>query len=473
VTITSIALKGFPTQSARWMMVGADGQPKSEICYCTMLPSRLALTIRLERDDAFQMMDQRLIEQILSAVTISGPSVTHGAAVTLSGGAQINPPEDFAVYPESDPLRTDRLLVRQTTDGGWVSADCVPILMGNLPASSLRGALMALDPLDPRDPIPTGDWLGSEVTQLDATHWRIDPHDPADGWMHRRAYVTAGRGQGVLFVLTAQSQTGDADLDQAYADLQSKILPGSGADVDALLNAGTSALSNAAPKSPPAPGGQQWWLWSRRGTVEGSTHSYLDPTGQLSVRETLSRDWQGQVFHIVQRWGLGQSPAGIWGQTARYDSLDQATFITETRLSDQIVTTVHFDGQDTPITVPLAPGMVFGARIPDWLANLGGASSAIWTDRLPGAESEPLPSPLLVLLRPLPPTADERGVEAEINGTGQLSRWYFGPDGTFRRADFCDGVSLRPATESEVESATQSDPRLTPSRQQPTMDSGS
>jgi hypothetical protein len=64
-------------------------------------------------------------------------------------------------------------------------------------------------------------------------------------------------------------------------------------------------------------------------------------------------------------------------------------------------------------------------------------------------------------------------VEAEVNGTGQLSRWYFAADGTFEHADYAGGVSLQPSTLAEIISATQSDPRLTPVRQQPTMDSGS
>jgi hypothetical protein len=477
VIVTPITLKGFPTQTARWVTVGDDGQSKSEICCCVMLPSRQALTIRLERNETFQSIDQILIQQILNAVTISGPGVTHGESVPLTGGARINPPADFAIYPEVDPLQTDRCLVRQTTSGGWVSANCVPMLMGNLPASSLRGALMALDPMDGRDPVPTAAWLSAEVDQLDANHWKIDPHDDPDGWLHRRAYVAAGAGgQGVLILLTAQTPATEADLDQAYADLQNNIHPaGSGSSADSLLADGATAISAAAAITLPAPSGQHWWLWSRQGIVEGSTRSYLDPTGQLLVRETLRRDWEGLVLRIDQRWGLGQSPSGIWGQTSRYDSPDQPTFVTETRLTDRIMTTIHLNGQDTPVVVPLTPAMVSGARLPDWLprlASTGAPEVAVWTDRFPGADAEPLPSPILLLLRPLPATAAERGVEVEINGTGQLSRWFFAPDGTLRRAEFPGDATLLPSTESEIDSATQADPRLTPPRQQPTMDSG-
>jgi hypothetical protein len=440
-----------------------------------MLPSREAVTIHLERNDTFQPFDQDLVAQVLAGVTISTPSVTHGGTVQMRGGARVDPPADFAIYPQTDPLRTDRFMVRQTAQGGWISADCVPMLMGNLPASSLRGALMQLDPMDVHDPIPLGNWLAADVSQLDKNHWRIDPHDDAAGdLLHRRAYVIAGdSGQGMLILLEAQNPAGDADLDQAYADLQDKIQTGSGATADSLLAAGASALSATAVNPPPAAAGAHWWLWSRQGIAEGTTHTYLDPTGQLPLRETIHRDWQGLIYHIGQRWGLGQTPAGIWAQTTRYDDEDQATFVTETRVTDRIMTTVRFNGQETPVMVPLSPSMVSGARLPDWLPGVAGSAApvSIWADRFPGAESEPLPSPMLLILRPLRPSGNGRGVEVEINGTGQLSRWYFAADGGFQQADFCGDANLRPATQAEIESATQSDPRLTPPRQQPTMDS--
>jgi hypothetical protein len=465
VVLQPLQLKGFPAQTVRWV-TQADGGTKSVICCCVMLPSLQALTIRLERGDVFQEDDQELLEQILTSVTISGPSPSHGGPIRLNNGIQITPAADFTVYPQPDPLRTDRTMVRQTTDGGWISAQCVPMVMGNLPAGSLRGALLGLDPLDPRDPAPAANWVNAEVTQIDKNHWRIDPHDAADGWLHRRAYVIAAdSGPAMLLLLEAHNPALEADLDTALNDLQIKIPTNTGANADALLDAGAKAVS--ALGSARRPSGEQWWLWQRGGIAEGSTRTYLDPTGQLTVRETIRRDWQGLVWRVTQRWGTA------WARTERLDIPDQPTFIVETRNSDQISSTIQLNGEDWNNQVPDSPAMVSGARLPDVLASLGNSSLAIWTDHFPGLEDQPSPSPLLVVLRPLQTDGHGRGVEAEVNGTGQLSRWYFAADGTLEHADFSGGVSLQPATLADVQSATQSDPRLTPARQQPTMDSGS
>jgi hypothetical protein len=466
VVLEPLLLKGFPAQMARWVSAGQDGGTRSIIACCVMLPSLQAMTIRLERGDAFEESDQQLLEQVLTSVTISGPAPSHVGPIQLNNGIQITPAADFTVYPQTDPLRTDRTMIRQTTNGGWISAQCVPMVMGNLPAGSLRGAILNLDPVDPRDPGPAANWVNADVTQIDNTHWRIDPHDSPEGWMHRRAYVTASdAGPAMLVLLKAHNPAGETDLDQAYADLQIKIPTKTVSNADALLAAGAGAVSalSAAHRS----SGEQWWLWQRQGIAEGSTRSYLDTTGQLAVRETTRRDWQGLICRVTQRWGTA------WARTERFDIPDQPTFVVETRNSDQISTTVQLNGQDMENKVPESPAMVSGARLPELLAGLANSPVAIWTDHFPGYEDQPSPSPLLVVLRPLQLDGHGRGVEAEVNGTGQLSRWYFAADGTFEHADYAGGVSLQPSTLAEIISATQSDPRLTPVRQQPTMDSGS
>ncbi len=310
LVLTPVALKGVPGQVVRWAVPAANDETRSVACCCLMLPTGQALTIRLERNDDFDDSDQRLFQAILSSVTISGSPVLRRGTIHLRNGILIGPAADFAIYPATDPLRSDNELVRQTTGGGWVSARCVPMVMGNLPAGSLRGALLALDPVDTRD-TAAANWISSDAIQIDANHWRIDPHDPADGWVHRRAYVlTAPSGPAMLLLLTANYPASDADLDQAYADLHVTIPAKTGAIADTLLADGAAALADVG--SERGGSGEQWWLWQRQGNTEGTTRSYLDPTGQLPVRETLRRDWHGSVWRVTQRWGLGESTAGAW-----------------------------------------------------------------------------------------------------------------------------------------------------------------
>jgi hypothetical protein len=470
VLVTPYVLKGLPAQTARWVAAGPDGQSKAIVACCAMLPSGEALTVMMERGQLFDDSDQQLFNQVLSAVEFSGPAPLGGGTLQLINGIQITMPGDFAIYPQTDPLRSDRTLVWQTPAGGWISAQCVPMTMGNLPAGSMRGAILALDPLDVRDLTPTANWINAHVTQLDDAHWRIDPRDAPEALVHRRAYVISAKsGLAMLLLLTAQNPAGESDLDQAYSKLRIAIPAQGGINADSLLAAGAALIPSAAQH---LTGGEQWWLWQRQEIAEGSTRSYLDPTGQLAVRETLRRNWLGDVWRVTQRWGLGQTPAGLWAQTARYDVPDEATFGSELRDSDQIVTTVHLDGQDLQTKLPDSPAMISGARLPDLMAGLGNSPVAIWTDHFPGYEDQPYPTPQLVILRPLSLGGHGRGVEAEIDGTGQLSHWYFAPDGTFQHADYPGGVSLQPASLADVNSATLNDPRLTPQRQQPSMDSG-
>jgi len=77
-------------------------------------------------------------------------------------------------------------------------------------------------------------------------------------------------------------------------------------------------------------------------------------------------------------------------------------------------------------------------------------------------QAELLFTPLLLLVHPVDSAAkDLRCFEVELNGTGQLSRWYFRSDGGLDHADFPGKLTCRPSMLAQVQSAMGNDPRLT------------
>ena len=52
------------------------------------------------------------------------------------------------------------------------------------------------------------------------------------------------------------------------------------------------------------------------------------------------------------------------------------------------------------------------------------------------------------------------GIEVELSGTGQLSRWYFHSDGTLDHADLPGKLTIRPSTAVQIQSSMGNDPRL-------------
>jgi len=463
-----ITLGGFPGLCARWTTVrlSADGpaEPITTVCCGAVLPSRQAVSIRMETPGTLEKSDWKLIRQVLQSLTVPNLQPTSATTLDFPEGIRISLPDGFVLLPEPDPLRNQRTMVHQSKLGGWLSAEFVPVeFNSNLPSGWLLSALAAREQLDWRDPAQTEKWLNADVIREQDDRWRIDPRDSVNPALliHRRAYLIAGKtSQGLLIVLTAQYPSGEADLDQAFGALQDKIQLGGSADLNALLSAGAAA-AEAAPAQEP---GEQWWLWSRSGGAEGWTHAYVDPSGQTPVRDTLRRDWQGNVTRVAQRWGLGAGSAGSWSQTARYDSQtdEEPTFVAGTRFADPVATSLRMrSGQEYPATMPRSPAFVSSAHFPGLLATIRQLPAALWTDRFPGNEADPFAAPILLLVRGGPDAGPLRCIEAQIDGTGQISRWYFRPDGALDHADFPGQLTLRPSTPGAIESALRTDPRLT------------
>jgi hypothetical protein len=118
-------------------------------------------------------------------------------------------------------------------------------------------------------------------------------------------------------------------------------------------------------------------------------------------------------------------------------------------VNDAINSTIKFRGLTPSVEqLPLPPNFVVSVRLPDILAKAPAGDSAIWTDRFVGDEGD-------FLLRPILLTVHRAGgfVEVQINGSGQLSRWHFDRNGALEHADFPGGLTLRPATETEISAA--------------------
>jgi hypothetical protein len=463
-----ITLGGFPGLCARWTAVrlsaDAPAQPITTVCCCAVLPSRQAFTLRMETPGVMDKSDWKLIRQVLQHVTLANLQPTSATTVDFSEGIRIAVPDDFVLFPEPDPLRHQGTMVHQTSRGGWLLAQFVPVVFNSdLPSGWLLSALAAREQLDWRDPAQTEKWLNADLIRERDDRWRIDPRDSANPaiLIHRRAYLIASKtSQGLLIVLTAQYPSGETDLDQAFDALHDKIQLDGSVDLKALLSAG-AAGAEAAPVQEP---GEQWWLWSRSGVAEGWTHAYVDPSGQTPVRDTLRRDWQGNVTRVSQRWGLGAGPASSWGQTARYDSQteEEPTFVAGTRFADPITTSLRMrSGQEYPASMPPTPAFVSSAHFPGLLATIRQLPTALWTDRFPGNEAEAFAAPILLLIRRGPDAGPLRCVEVQIDGTGQISRWFFRPDGALDHADLPGQLTLRPSTAAAIESALRTDPRLT------------
>ncbi|MGD0138769.1 MAG: hypothetical protein ABSD28_07835, partial [Tepidisphaeraceae bacterium] len=171
---------------------------------------------------------------------------------------------------------------------------------------------------------------------------------------------------------------------------------------------------------------------------------------------------------VLQQWGTS-GDSGPWASMKRSDAesnLDDPLlplFEQSTNVSDWITTIVRDrGGSEAPTNIRFNPdAFVLSRYLPGLLARVSARPTAFWTDRFPAVEAELFPSPLLLLARRVDEGHGLRCVEAQVNGAGWLSRWYFQANAALDHADFAGDLHLRPSSEAEVEAAFAGDRRLT------------
>ena len=212
-------------------------------------------------------------------------------------------------------------------------------------------------------------------------------------------------------------------------------------------------------------------MWSRGSTPVGFTHGFADRDAKYVFRYTVRRNWNGSATAVLQQWGTN-GDSSPWSRMTRLDAAVNLNeplipiFDQTTTIADKITTVVHEpNGQESQVDATLSPAFVLSRYLPGLLSRVDSTvdstGAAIWTDRFPAVEGEPFPSALLLLLNRVDGGSGLRCVQAEVNGTGRLSRWYFRNDGALDHADFAGDLHLGRSSEGDVESAFAGDHRLT------------
>jgi hypothetical protein len=210
-----------------------------------------------------------------------------------------------------------------------------------------------------------------------------------------------------------------------------------------------------------APPGKSWYVFARHGQAEGWIYNYVDRAGLIILRDTGRRSWDGALCKVIQDWTLdtdGNKPAVMERYQCDADPLSKLEMVCKSRttLTGVITTHVNVLPPIPEVTSPLSPSFVLSSRLPGLLSSAKSLPTALFTDRFVGVEGDLLPQPILLLI-----DRTDNYVQVQVNGSGQVSRWYFKPDGSLDRAEFPGGLNLEPSSLPKI-AAQMGDRRLTP-----------
>jgi hypothetical protein len=467
-----VKIDGWPGQTisyaGRRISLGSGAELQFTICSAVILPGREAIMVRLDKNAQFEPSDERLYRQILDEVHTTTTRPSEGGTLSVTDGITVDVPSELNVYGQPDALSETRTAAALSDAGGWISAQFIPVAVsGTGPTLSLLGGLAARERLDPHNPSLADRWFTADISSSGPNQWTIDPKDPSNDIItgHRVAHLVTGNGdRGLVVLLTAFPPAGGSDLDHIWDELVASIHIAKSPPLDQALQAG-AALIHATPAPSPT---NSCWLWSRGSTAVGFTRGFVSRAPKSFLRYTVRRNWNGTVTAVTQQWGTG-SDSVPWASMIRSDAEinvdDPLVFLfgQTTTVSDWITTILRYrDGRESSNNVRFSPpAFVSSEDLPDLLLHVGKTPTAFWSDRFVGVEAELFPAPLLVVAHRVEDVNRLRCVEATVNGAGELSRWYFAPDGSVDHADFASDLHLRPCSESEIETTFGGDRRLT------------
>ncbi len=444
---------------------------------CTVLPSQRAVVVHLSGRGPVSLQDRELVKQVAGGIAVAHEpnQAKEDEPITLPRlGIMLTPPRGLSAIDERDPNRSDRLLWPvsmmkqrgQRLEENWATVELVECIVpshDNM-AQSVETLLLVRDPI----------WRGANVVPEGPNTWRADLAKSAVGEagdmvFPARAYLlTDANGIGLLAIFRGGFNGGGFENDWKTIAASVKFPDSPALKIAGLEAAGAAEvkrLRDAGYEKLLADRDEQWWLWTCPGDRPhlGWSHAGVSLTNLSGKSETRLRRWGGIVRRITGEFSYRDAEPRYRASATREDaagqnilqSLQQSTSVT----GEQLILGARARG-DAPeqwnSTAP--PQFVPGALLPLVLAKLPDKPMLLRSESFPGFEAVGAPEPLTLLLEPASTTrkadADKtpmRCVAVSVNGSGQISRWFFRSSGELECVELPGGVQCTSSDQSTLE----------------------
>jgi hypothetical protein len=289
------------------------------------------------------------------------------------------------------------------------------------------------------------------------------------------AYLLAGtNGHALLAIFHG------ADGEAAWNQIASTTTFATSDDTDALLSAGAEEVSRMRGIGLEKFAGEaredQWWIWTDQSPEPhlGWTHVEWEFKGFSCRREMRLRRSEHRIVHVTEAWhcddGMNEYRADVTrleGATSPQDRPAE-TIAQHTQLSNGKISISISRGRT--MFQPAPPQYVPGGILPVLIGKLSDKPMILRSESFPGFDALAAPTLLTLVIRPasdVPRTAEGetkpmRCVSVQVNGSGQLSRWYYRENGDLECVAFPDGVQLLRSDSSSIQFTFHQDSLMMP-----------
>jgi len=459
----NVMIAGWPGQMVSYAVSIRPGVMHKDIIACAVLRSGQALVIQLQGVGPVDASDQAVVKQICENVSVSMISAPpdSGGAVNLPDGIRVDSPAGYIVVPADDPNQFQRQLLFDGQAGaGWAAVDLAACVY--FPDDSEETLLAMLHARDP-------DWRSGPVKRLGARTLMVERVDHAGGALAQsltggglagqlfpaRAYLVGHEdGRALLVVMRGGLRDGRL-FDSAWAAIGASVRFEGKKELTGLLANGAEAARAITdwPTSGSATwkvwdqaenaGEEEWFIskWNLEEAADGAVANDNKPVKASGIRRARQIGAYSAEMSFEQHWSL----------TADFSKYEAETFSEIRRERGQLPKKtweqrVVVEKGKLTLTSPLGAAggaamqtpaqFVPGAVLPLVLRDLAEKPSLIKTESFMGTHTAAGPGLLTLFITRLtdaPLRQDERGqtmdcISVSVNGTGMVSRWYYGRD---------------------------------------------
>jgi hypothetical protein len=466
---------------------GNAGEPPQRATYAAaVLPSGRAIAIKLQARGRPDTSDTILVDQVARNLTIADepPLGTLGKRITLPGGIELTPPSPFRPVLGSDPNRISRRLWQESaateTDQPsmqWASIELIPFVVASGEQlakddtdvqTELHTALLACDP----------HWRNAQLKRVaDDEYHATDPDEVPGEIASTRAFIrTSPSGQALLTVVRAPA----SDVSAYWNQLRGTIRFDDSSHLDELIRAGAGEVSRLR-KLPLdqllSDREDQWHLFVNQNQSPhlGWSHIEWTPGTIAAELETRLRASGGLYVRGSNKWS-----AVDWNRQRSDLDLVHSTRSTAPKhivcridvRGDSVSLSATSDGKHLEQWKHTAPAnYIPGSILPHLLGKLSlppGSAMLLKSDSFSTASTIAPEGLLTLIVRPAdspttqPDKKGSRTVSVEINGSGELSRWRFTPDGSLESVTLPNSIERVESNESAIRRDFAKDPQMMP-----------
>lgn len=456
--LTNLPVAGWPGQMITLLESPRAGVLHKDIVACTILPASQAIIVRLEGMGPIDASDRELVRQMCENVSLllqpAAPEA--GETVELVDEIALEAPAHYILVPNEDPNQLQRQLL---FDGAWGSSSIAIDLAACVYFPDDKDdALLAM--LAARDP----EWRSGPVKKLTSASWSVDRTDAASGGFPARAYLLASSDGRALLVVMRGGPGDHRHFESAWNSIASSVKFLGRKDLSSLLNNGADAVGRITAEELTTrieeSGQETWFAWDQSENADQEIWSRQkwqwargeEPNILSGSRTTRPIGAYSADIQFEQQWSIASDFARYQITTQR--ETRRAAAFSKSRLEqsfsyDKGRMTLAYTPGPSQADVPAPRQYVPGALLPMLLHDLAEKPCLVRTESFVGPYTLAPPGLLTLFITRLtdaPLRRDETGqpmdcISVSVNGTGQVSRWYYSPqDHTLRFIDFAGGV---------------------------------